>query len=57
MHIPNNPQVAYAVHAVKNCHECDPVDEIIGLTQHFTDGHEWMPQKISIYSYINVFLK
>jgi len=32
----NNPQVAYAVHTLKNCHEYDPLDEIMGLAQHFT---------------------
>jgi len=33
---PNPLQVAYAVHTLKNCHEYDPVDEIMGLAQHFT---------------------
>jgi len=28
--------VAYAVHTLKNCHEYNSVDEIIGLDQHFT---------------------
>ena len=32
----NNPQVAYTVRTLINCHEYDPVDEIMGLDQHFT---------------------
>jgi hypothetical protein len=33
----NNPQVAYAVYALNNCHEYDPVDEIMGLAKSFTE--------------------
>jgi len=39
-HIPytrsNNPQVAYTVHTL-NCHEYDPIDEIMGLAKPFTE--------------------
>jgi len=35
----NNPQVAYAVHTLKKCHEYDPGDEITAQAQHFT---EWL---------------
>jgi len=34
----NNPQVAYAVHTVNNCHAYDPGDEIMGLASPFTEG-------------------
>jgi hypothetical protein len=33
---PTAYEVAYAVHVLKNCHDCDPVDGIMGLAQHFT---------------------
>jgi len=32
----NNPHEAYAVPTLKNCHEYDPLDEIMVLAQHFT---------------------
>ena len=35
----NNPQVAYTVYTLKNCHEYDPVHEIMVLAKHFT---EWL---------------
>jgi len=49
----NNLQVAYEVHTL-NCHEYDPVDEIMGLAKAVTDC---MPQIISTYSYTNTLLK